>query len=74
LAPFTRQRLGDSLDMLGERRRDMCLAFARQLHSLVARRVRNDLVVVEHHREVVARLLDRLALVAGAGELGNFSS
>jgi hypothetical protein len=48
---------------VGERRRNVRLAFLRQLHTLIAHRVRFDLVVVECLREHGARLTDRLAPV-----------
>ena len=57
--------------MLGERRRDVRLAFLRQLDPLVAGDVRVDRVEVERLREHGARLADRLALVARVGERGD---
>ena len=59
------QHIGDALDMFGKRWRDMRLAFLRQLDTLVARRVRVDLVVVERLRECVLGFLNRLALGCG---------
>jgi hypothetical protein len=47
------------------------LALAGELDALVADRVRVDPVVVERHRQVVATLLDRLALVPSLDELGD---
>jgi hypothetical protein len=64
-----RHRIGDALDVLSQRRRNVWPALPRQLHALVARRVWRDLVVVEHHREEVPRLPDRLPPVALAYEL-----
>src|SRR5258707_458178 len=40
----------------------------RQLHPIIAGRVRLDATEVERHGERVARLLDRLRLVVGLGE------
>jgi hypothetical protein len=66
-----RQPLGHALDVLGERRRDVGLALAGQLHALVSGGVRVDPAVVKKLRERAARLLDRLALVWASVERGN---
>ena len=60
-----------ALDVLGRRRWQMRLPFARELDTLVAGDVRRDAVEVERLRERCSRLPERLALVACGRERGD---
>ena len=66
-----REQPHDGLHVFGGRRLELDRLLVRQPHALVPRRVRLDPVLLEHGRQVLDALADRLALAAGPRELAH---